>query len=107
MKQITGRYKIVLTLLILYVVLMAVLFGPSLFVSHEEMYLLIGNTAKWKYDGEKWSDIEEDEKNLYSWENYDVYIDQEKLGNIRLSIVKINGICLMMIKNQRIIMVPF
>ncbi len=84
MKQITGRYKIVLILLILYVVLMAVIFGPSLFISHEEIYLLVGSTAKWKYDGEKWSDIEEGEKNLYSWEAYDVYIDQKKFGNYQV-----------------------
>ena len=85
MKKIEGKYKIIFGVLILYIVLMAVLFGPRIFKGAQETYLLIGSSAKWKYDGSKWRDFETDDVKLYAWKNYDIYIDQKKFGNYQVT----------------------
>ena len=61
MKKIEGKYKFALAILILYAILMAIIFGPRIINGKQQTYLLIGSSAKWKYDGDKWHDFTTDD----------------------------------------------
>ncbi len=81
MKKIEGKYKIVIVILVLYVGLMVVLFGPSIFRGKTKSYLLIGSSAKWQFKDNKWKDITSNEVDLYAWKDFDIFINRKKLGN--------------------------
>ena len=85
MKKIEGKYKFALAILILYAILMAIIFGPRIINGKQQTYLLIGSSAKWKYDGDKWRDFTTDDISLYAWKNYDIYINQKKFGNYQVT----------------------
>lgn len=85
MKKIEGRYKIAFVILVLYIGLMIYLFGAKIFSPKPKTYLLIGSTAQWKFDGSSWKNIESDEKDLYAWKNYDVFVDRKKFGNYKVT----------------------
>ncbi len=85
MKKIEGKYKFAFILLILYIILMAIIFGPIILRGKTKMYLLIGSTAKWKFENNEWEDIESNETDLYAFKNFDVYIDQKKFGNYQVA----------------------
>ncbi len=85
MKEKTGRYKIVLVFLVIYVILMFVIFGEKIFFPKQKTYLLIGSTAKWKFDGQNWTDLKEEEKSEYTWKNYDIFTHEKKIGTYQVT----------------------
>ena len=72
------KYKILIAILIIYIVLMILIFGFGVFKN--ETYIMIGTEEKLKYSHGKYEDIKIKENNLYQGEKFDVYNDSKLEG---------------------------
>lgn len=85
MKKKKKSYYIVFILLFLYLLFMFYFFViPSSHKSSRKMYIMVDNTAKWKFEGKKWEDIKSTESNLYDWQEFSIYKRGNYLGKYYL-----------------------
>lgn len=79
-------YIILYTLLGIYLIVTLCFYGYQEFLKFREKqkntYLIFGNSIKFQYENGEWTDIEDEKK--YNLINYDIYIDNVKLGNYKL-----------------------
>ena len=81
------RYIVILVILIIYVIGMFLLAekDDSVKYKDDELTLIIGESTIWKNNEGKWSNITEDSTiSDLSWLEYNVYIDNKKIGNYYL-----------------------
>ncbi len=81
-----GRYIVLLVMLLAYFAILFLIYGKEqLKAAKEEAVIIIGNDTIWKKENQQWSSLESlsDKKDL-SWQLYDTYIDNKKIGNYYL-----------------------
>ena len=78
-------YIFVLVLLGVYFVIMFIfVLYPSMKNDEREIFLMVDQDAKWKYENQEWQDIPVTEKDSYNWQKFDIYQNNTLLGNYYL-----------------------
>lgn len=74
---------VIISIVLIYLVLAIVLFGWENFINKfQELYIMLDSGDKWQLKDGKWSDIENEKD--YNWKKFDVYIDNQLIGNYSL-----------------------
>ena len=74
---------IIVVIIVFYLALAIIFFGWESFMNKfQGLNIMLSTGEKWQLKDGKWSDIKDESK--YNWEKFDVYIDNQLLGNYDL-----------------------
>lgn len=74
---------IIVSIIVVYLFLAIILFGWTNFLDKfQKSYVMLNPDTKWQLKNGKWSDITNDK--VYNWKKFDVYVDNQLLGNYNL-----------------------
>ena len=83
---------IIVSVIVTYLILAIVLFGWENFTNKiYDMNIVFSTGAKWQLKDGRWEDIKDEEQ--YNWKKFDVYVDNQLIGNYNLLYNNFYGIC--------------
>lgn len=85
MEKNKKKYYVIIAILVIYFLCMFIfIIYPAMKKSKRQIYIMVDNAAKWKFEGDKWEDIPDDESNLYNWQKFKLYKDSVYAGEYNL-----------------------